>query len=116
MTNWIFKGVSMKFKVRCFAKALLVLVAIALLGWIVMALWNWVIPAAFAGARSIDYLHAIGLLVLSRILFGGFRGRGGWHGGGHRHWRRWERMTPQERENFLKGATPLRDKPQEDQS
>jgi len=98
----------MKFKVRCFAKAILVLVAIAL--------WNWVIPAAFVGARSIDYLHAIGLLVLSRILFGGFRGRGGWHGGGHRHWRRWERMTPEERENFLKGAGPLRDKPQEDQS
>jgi hypothetical protein len=96
----------MRFKVRCFGKALLALVAIAVLGWIVMSLWNWVIPAIFVGGRSIDFLHAIGLLVLSRILFGGFRGRGGWHGGGRGHWRRWERMTLEERENFLKGFSP----------
>ncbi|WP_144151734.1 hypothetical protein [Paraburkholderia sp. BCC1885] len=102
----------MRFKGRCFGKALLALVAIAVLGWIVMALWNWVIPAVFVGGRAIDYLHALGLLVLSRILFGGFRGRGGWHGRGG--WRKWERMTPEERDNFLRGVSSARGKPQED--
>src|SRR5258708_35882843 len=55
-------------------------------------------PAVFIGSRSMDYPHALGLLVLSRILFGGFRGRGGWHQ--RRHWGRWEAMTPGEREQF----------------
>ena len=102
----------MRCRVRFFGKALLALVAIAVLGWIVMTLWNWVIPAVFVGGRAIDYFHALGLLVLSRILFGGFRGRGGWHGRGP--WRRWERMSPEERENFLKGVPSPRSKPQED--
>jgi hypothetical protein len=103
----------MRFKGRCFAKALLALVAIVVLGWIVMSLWNWVMPALFVGARTIDFLHALGLLVLSRILFGGFRGRGGWHGRGG--WRKWERMSPQEREQFLKGATSQHGRPQRSQ-
>jgi hypothetical protein len=88
----------MKFRIRCVGKALLVLVAIGVLGWVVMTLWNWVVPALFVGARAIDFAHALGLLVLSRILFGGFRGHGGWHG--RRHWRKWEAMTPEEREHF----------------
>ena len=69
----------MRFKLRCFGMALLVLVGIAVLGWMVMTLWNWVIPALFIGGRAIDFPHALGLLILSRILFGGFRGRGGCH-------------------------------------
>ncbi|WP_281665057.1 hypothetical protein [Paraburkholderia fungorum] len=104
----------MRFKLRCFGKALLVLVGVAVLGWMVMALWNWVMPALFAGARPIDFLHALGLLVLSRILFGGFRGHGGWHG--RRHWRRWERMTPQERENFQKNLASFDGKRGEDEA
>src|ERR1700677_3560734 len=92
----------MRCKVRFFGKALLALVAIAVLGWIVMALWNWVIPAVFVGGRVIDYWHALGLLVLSRILFGGFRGRGGWRG---RHWRRGEGMSSEEREQLRQAYT-----------
>ena len=82
---------------------LFILAAAAVLGWMVMVLWNAVIPVVFVGGRSIDYVHAVGLLVLSRILFGGFRGHAGWRR--HRHWRRWEAMTPEERgqlrESFL---------------
>ncbi|HYS66177.1 MAG TPA: hypothetical protein VEN30_20535 [Paraburkholderia sp.] len=104
----------MSFRLRCFGKALLVLVGIALLGWMVMVLWNWVIPALFVGGHSIDYPHAMGLLILSRILFGGFRGHGGWRG--RRHWRRWEQMTPEERENFQKNMPSVRGKPQEDRT
>jgi hypothetical protein len=104
----------MRFKLRFFAKALLILVGIAVLGWMVMTLWNWVIPALFIGGRSIDYLHAMGLLILSRILFGGFRGHGGCHG--RRHWRRWERMTPEEREAFQKNLSSVDGKRREDQA
>ena len=89
-------------KARFLGKGLLVLAAVAVLGGLVMVLWNAIVPDLFTGARSIDYLHALGLLVLSRLLFGGFRGRGGWHGG-HRHWRHhgpWSAMTPEERERF----------------
>lgn len=80
--------------------AVLILVAAALLGAVVMALWNAVIPTLFTSARQIDYLHALGLLVLSRILFGGFRGRGGWHG--RRHFAGWQSMTPEERERIMR--------------
>ncbi|MFM0209613.1 hypothetical protein PQQ96_19610 [Paraburkholderia sediminicola] len=104
----------MRFKLRCFGKVLLVLVGIAVLGWMVMALWNWVVPALFIGGRSIDYLHAMGLLILSRILFGGFRGHGGCHG--RRHWRRWERMTPEEREAFQNNRSSFDGKRGEDQA
>ena len=66
----------------------------------VMSLWNWLMPALF-GWHVITFWQAVGVLILSKILFGGFR-----HGGGHNmHWRRrmmerWEQMTPEEREKF----------------
>lgn len=88
----------MAFKARYLGKAVFVLAALAVLGAVVMLLWNAVVPLALSGAHPIDYPHALGLLVLSRILFGGFRGRGGWHR--HRHWEKWQAMTPEEREQF----------------
>jgi hypothetical protein len=53
-------------------------------GFIVQRLWNWLLPDLF-NLRSITFLEALGLLALSRILFGGF-GRGG--GSSHSDWRR----------------------------
>jgi len=85
----------MRFRRKFFAKALLLVVIIALLGWIVMRLWNWILPGLVVGAQAIDYPHAIGLLVLCRILFGGFRGHGGCYKA--RQWRHWQQMTQQER-------------------
>jgi hypothetical protein len=90
----------MRFRARYPAKMLLILAAIAVLGLAVMMLWNVVAPSLFAGSRVIDYPHALGLLVLCRILFGGFRGRRGWHG--RRHWDKWAAMTPEEREQILR--------------
>ena len=92
----------MRFKARYLGKAVFAVVAVAALGGMVMLLWNAVIPVAFAGARSIEYLHALGLLILSRILFGGFRGHGGWHA--RRRWGRWQAMTPDERAQFHRGT------------
>jgi hypothetical protein len=70
-------------------------------GYVVMRLWNWLLPTLFAGAHLLTFWQAMGLLVLCKILFGGFRGGRG----GHMHWRhrmkeRWEHMTPEEREKF----------------
>jgi len=99
-------------KIKWAGKAVLALVAIGALGWGVTLLWNWVMPALFVGARTIDFAHALGLLVLSRILFGGFRG----HGGGwrhRRHWRKWEAMTPEERDRFRSACHARREAPKE---
>jgi len=72
--------------------------AVTALGFVVMSLWNWLAPAVFGG-HAIGFWQALGLLVLTRILFGGFRGRPG----GHRHGTRWEQMTPAEREKLRQG-------------
>jgi len=87
-------------KAKCFKIALLVGVGIAALGWVVMLLWNWLIPTLFLGAAPVDYLQALGILLLSKILFGGFRG--GCNGRWHERRQRWESMTPEERAE-LKG-------------
>jgi hypothetical protein len=76
---------------------------VAVLSLVVMSLWNALIPSLFHGP-TLQYWQAVGLLVLSRILFGGFKGRHGWHGHGRwrgEMWRRhWESMTPEERERL----------------
>jgi hypothetical protein len=77
----------------------MILVFAGVLGAAVMVLWNLVVPGVFTGSHAIDYPHALGLLVLSRILFGGFRGRGGW---GRHRWEKWAAMSPEERERILK--------------
>lgn len=80
--------------------ATIAVAACALFSWIVMLLWNALIPAIFGGHR-ISFWQALGLLILSKILFGGFRGRPGcrdrWK---HRMKERWESMSPEEREKF----------------
>ncbi len=80
----------------------LVVLGAAALGAIVMALWNGLMPSLF-GLRPLHFWQALGLLILARLLFGGFHRHG--HGF-HRRRRmiqRWERMTPEEREKFLQG-------------
>jgi hypothetical protein len=91
--NRILKGIKI---------ALFVLVASIVFGFIVKSLWNALIPPIF-GWHSITFWQGLGLLLLSKILFGGFHR----HGGGN-HWRRqmkqrWEGMTPEEREKFRNG-------------
>lgn len=44
--------------------------------WIVMALWNCILPEII-GVKSINFWQAMGILVLSKILFGGFHGKFG---------------------------------------
>ncbi len=86
---------------KCWTMVPLVMVGIAGLGWVVMMLWNWLLPNLFVGVKAIDYVQAMGVLLLSKILFGGFRG----HCGGHAKWQqhRLENMTPEQREKFQTG-------------
>src|SRR5438874_6509089 len=76
-------------------------------GEIVMHLWNWLLPSLF-GWRQITFWQALGILALCRILFGGL----GWRGSARSNLRRrmeermakrWEHMTPEERERFRQG-------------
>ena len=87
--------------------------AAAVLAFVVMRLWNWVIPPVF-GLHAINYWQALALLVLTRILFGGFLRRfGGFRPGVHwprRMMERWAQMTPEEREKFRSGMSVARDK------
>lgn len=75
-------------------------VAITVTGFVVMNLWNWLAPPIF-GLHAVTFWQALGLLILSKILFGGFRRSGP----GGASWRRrlgdrWHEMTPEEREQF----------------
>jgi hypothetical protein len=83
---------------------LIVIAIMTVVGVVVMSLWNWLMPSLFA-LKPLTFWQAIGLMVLSRLLFGGFRGRpgGGGMGWRRRMWERWEQMTPEEREQFRAG-------------
>ncbi len=72
---------------------------VLLFGSVVMFLWNAILPSVL-NVSTITFWQALGILVLAKILFGGFRG--GWRGR-HRgmHWRnRWMNMTDEERAKF----------------
>jgi Ca2+/H+ antiporter, TMEM165/GDT1 family len=79
---------------------LFVAIGCVIFGFLVKGLWNWLMPGIF-GWRTITFLQGLGLFLLSKILFGGFRGPGGrWRG---RMRERWSSMTPEERERFRQG-------------
>ena len=66
--------------------------------YVVMRLWNWLLPPLF-GWSALTFWQALGMLVLCRLLFGGF-GIGGQRSARHRGWGRWESMSPEERERM----------------
>jgi hypothetical protein len=84
---------------------LFIFVVLVPLGFIVMALWNNILAVIFPIAL-INFWQALGIFLLSRILFGGFPGKPGW--AGRRHSRRemeemrnkWSNMSPEERQQF----------------
>ncbi|MCZ6520931.1 MAG: hypothetical protein O6848_05500 [Bacteroidetes bacterium] len=84
---------------------LMVIAGTLIFSAIIMYLWNWLIPELFTGP-TITMIQAIGLLILAKILFGGWgRGRGPLSYSNHHRWRKrfeekWDNMAPQEREKF----------------
>lgn len=72
---------------------------------VVMLLWNWIVPS-ISTIHVLSYWQAMGLLVLCRILFGGFR-FGSHRRAAHRHFERHAPfrdklmdMTDEERQQF----------------
>jgi hypothetical protein len=72
----------------------------AVFGFAVRGLWNWLMPLLF-GLPMITFWQAWGLMLLSWILLGGFRGLGGhgrsWRRERRERWAHWRRMTPEQR-------------------
>lgn len=89
-----------------FAKcAALGLLAVTILGLITMVLWNWLVPVLFSGP-VITYWQALGLLILSKILFWGWGGKGHYQAKDsapywkHRFYEKFSNMPVDQREEF----------------
>ncbi len=54
-------------------KPIIYLAIFAISGLVVMYLWNSIIPSVI-GWTELNYLQSLGMIVLSRLLFGGFGG------------------------------------------
>lgn len=78
------------------------IVAFTVFGFVVSQLWNYLMPTLF-GLHTITFWQAVGLVVLGRLLFGGFRPPFGGAPWRRRMMERWEQMTPEEREKFRQG-------------
>lgn len=77
------------------------ILVVALVTFVTQQLWNWLIPVLFSGP-VLTFWQMLGLLVLSKILLGGF-GKGH-HKGGH-NWKmharnKFSRLSPDERESI----------------
>lgn len=93
---WLLRGLRFFFFATLF---------IAIAGFATQALWNWLMPELFR-LPAITLGQTYGLLLLSRILFGGFRdGRPGTWARKRREWKqriagRMEHLSPEAREKF----------------
>lgn len=92
-----------KFKKRRPFIFMLAIAALFLFPLIVMGLWNAVMPAIF-GLTVISYWQSMGLLLLSRILVGGFGGGGGprrKHSARQSQMQKFMCMSDEERKQFM---------------
>lgn len=95
-TFWILKGIKFIFFVA---------IAVLALSYLVMALWNWLMPLLFH-VSAITFWQALGILALSKIIFG----FGRWGGSQWSHQKQFylrekmeeklKHMTPEERDRF----------------
>ncbi|MBK8925971.1 MAG: hypothetical protein IPM74_08715 [Crocinitomicaceae bacterium] len=78
---------------------------VVIVSFIVMWLWNWLMPELF-GLVVINFWQALGLLILSKILFGGVWGHHkACHHGHHHDWKyrfksKWQCMSEDERKKW----------------
>ena len=73
------------------------------LGFVVMLLWNAILPRVI-GVKEINFWESLGLLALSKILFGGLR-FGNWkkhkHSPGRMAWKeKWMHMSDADKQAF----------------
>lgn len=75
-------------------------VGISGLAAIVMLLWNAILPDLFQ-VGALSFWQALGLLILCKILFGGFHGSGKRTCGPRRRFReKWKNMDTDEKQKF----------------
>ncbi|MGZ5244587.1 MAG: hypothetical protein ACXWDO_02915 [Bacteroidia bacterium] len=90
------------FRYRFIFFPLLAIAFITVFSFIVMQLWNNVL-AEVVNVQHVSFWQAMGLLVLSKILFGGLgMGKSGGGGGWRKHKmeEKMKHMSPEEREKF----------------
>jgi hypothetical protein len=74
-------------------------------GFVAKWLWNWLMPDIF-GLRQITYWQAFGLILLTRLLFGGFRHHGHDHHMQH-HGHRFRKGLPHDHEDLFRHHADL---------
>jgi len=93
-----------KHKRKFFFFPLIALAFILAGGYAVMFLWNAILPSVIPAIGALSFLKAVGLLILCRILFGGFKGRGAYgrnnYKGGPPWKQRMMNMSEEEREKL----------------
>ncbi len=88
------RGLRLMHVLRMMAGGLIIATVFALIfGLLVQYLWNWLFPGLF-GFRTITFLQAFVLIVLSKLLFGGF---------GHPYYRGYTRFDRNPRRGFHHG-------------
>ncbi|WP_420149157.1 hypothetical protein [Spirosoma sp.] len=82
---------------------LLILLVLGLITFVVYWLWNNVLVAV-TGVKTVTFWQAMGILILSRILFGGFKfgrpSRGSYYGGDPNWREKWRQMSEEDRAKF----------------
>jgi hypothetical protein len=98
-----------QFKFSRFLLFLLFIFAVVVpVGFIITALWNNIL-AVVLHVSVINFWQALGIFLLSRILFGGFPGKPGWAGRRRRRFemegmsQKWFNMSPEEKKEFKQG-------------
>ncbi len=99
-------------KWRWVAKGIFFGLLVTAITYATMFLWNNLATAIF-GLPVLTFFQALGLMILGRLLTGGFRPHG-WGGRqrGHYMRERWKNMPPEQREQFMqrwgkRGCRPM---------
>ncbi|MBN2348330.1 MAG: hypothetical protein JXJ22_05805 [Bacteroidales bacterium] len=58
-----------------------------LFGYFVMFLWNWLMPAIF-GITTITFWQAVAIIILARLIFGGFKHGHDFHNHKYSQWKK----------------------------
>jgi len=89
-----------RYRARRWAFIPFAIIGLILFGWVVQLLWNNVaVPVLHVGL--VTYWQGLGILLLSKILFSSFNGRGAYRR--ESNWKQhmmWESMTPEQKEKF----------------
>jgi len=83
------------------------IVWLGIMGLVIVGLWNVLMPPIL-GLPAISFWQALGLFLLSRVLFGRFGGWGPRVLRKARFVRGWKDLTPEERERFSRAMEPCR--------